>query len=246
MQIDYDYSKNAHGLPGPGAALKLLCHDLKPRSLLDVGCGMGTWLKAAQEAGVTDVFGVDGIELPPDRFHVSKSLFSLQDLTKPWNLGRRFDTALCLEVAEHLDRQFAAVLVGSLTTHSDCIVFSAACPGQGGQHHVNCQWPAYWQELFNERGYACSDAIRWKIWNDDRIEPWYRQNMFLARRDPVQAGKEPRIEAVIHPDHFGFMTDDFFRNKLKDIENGWLPFTWYLSSTAGALRQKLSKKLRGH
>src|SRR6185437_3722679 len=138
MKIEYEHSQNTHELPGPLAAFSTIFAGSKPQSLLDVGCGVGTWLKAAQESGVEDIVGVDGIDTPSTRFLVSTSFFRQQDLTRSWNLGRRFDAAICLEVAEHLDEQYATILVDSLATHSDHIVFGAACPGQSGQHHVNC------------------------------------------------------------------------------------------------------------
>ena len=82
------------------------------------------------------------------------------DLTQEWSLGRRFDAVLCLELAELCEAGHASGLVEGLAAHSDTISFSAACPNQGGQHHVNCQWPDYWQQLFNVRGYGCSDTPR--------------------------------------------------------------------------------------
>ena len=80
-----------------------------------------------------------------------------------WNLEPKFDLALCLEVGEHLESRAAKVLVEALAAHADEIVFSAACPGQPGRHRVNCQWPGYWQGMFDESGFSCSDAIRWRI-----------------------------------------------------------------------------------
>ena len=102
------------------------------------------------------------------------------DLSRPLNLARRFDLVLCLEVAEHLEPASAATIIDTLTAHGDRILFSAAAPGQPGMHHVNCQWPDYWQRLFNARGFACDGAVRWEIWRNGRIEPWYRQNLMMA------------------------------------------------------------------
>jgi len=90
--------------------------------------------------------------------------------------------------------------VRSLVTHSDIVLFGAACPGQPGQQHINCQWPEWWQKIFNSYGYLCDDSFRWKIWDDRRIEPWYRQNTFLARSDATKAGTEARLPPVVHPD----------------------------------------------
>ena len=147
---------------------------------------------------------MDGNTIEQSDLLVPRSDFQQRDLTQLLDMGRRFDVVLCLEVAEHLDSHFGPVLFDSLVRHADVIVFSAACPGQPGQHHVNCQWPSYWQKLFNERGYVCSDDIRWRMWTDDSIEPWYRQNMMIARKDHASAGKENAIESVIHPSMMSF------------------------------------------
>jgi hypothetical protein len=243
-QIDYTHTLNLHTLEGPRAALPIILESIKAKSILDVGCGSGTWLKTALELGISDISGVDGVCLKLDDLLIPKSLFKVHDLTVPWHLDRKFDLVLCLEVAEHLDEKYAATLVDSLVAHADVIVFSAACPGQDGQHHVNCQWPDYWQKFFNDRGFVCSDEIRWRIWRDARIEPWYRQNTFVARRSEGNlAGKEPRIKAVIHPSVFeqGLLVSGLsqYANFIKD---GGMPLKWYLKLPLTALNGKLRRK----
>ncbi len=240
-KIDYNHSSNIHTLEGPQVVLPVIMDIIRAKSLLDVGCGIGTWLKAAQKSGITDIFGVEGATMPPEQLLVSPSLFRQQDLTRPWNLGRRFEAALCLEVAEHLDGQYAGVLIDALATHSDCVVFSAACPGQPGQHHVNCQWPAYWQKLFNERGFVCTDEVRWRIWDDERIEPWYRQNLFVARRNAGEAGREPRLPAVMHPAIYRLIADAEFSENMRFVAQGQLPFLWYFRCLPMALLRKIGR-----
>lgn len=173
-------------------------------------------MKAVLEMGISDVFGIDGIELKEPEFLVASSQRAIIDLKAAWALGRRFEAALCLEVAEHLHKAHASRLIDCLAAHTDYVVFSAACPEQRGQHHVNCEWPAYWQALFNERHFVCDDGVRWRIWNDDRIEPWYRQNLFIARRDSASAGLEPRLRAVVHPGVWS-------QNNVSAIEKGTFP-----------------------
>lgn len=243
-RIDYDHTRNLHTADGPREAFQFIFAEDLPRSLLDVGCGTCTWLKAALDAGVIDVFGVDGVAIPEDSLCISRSLFSQQDFTQPWTLGRRFDAVLCLEVAEHLDKVHADHLLDTLVAHADTVIFSAACPGQRGQHHVNCQWPDWWQKRFNDRGYFCDDAVRWRIWDNSRIEPWYRQNMFRATRDPSRAGKEPRIPSVVHPDFLDDVAWDRVTSAyLAQIETGSLPVFWYLSSPWKAMLSKAKRAL---
>lgn len=198
--VPYDPSQNEHSLEGARAAFRALFEGVTIRSLLDVGCGPGTWMRAAMDGGVPDVWGVDGLAMQASQVHVPLERILVRDLGGAWDLGRTFDAVLCLEVAEHLPEPAAAGLIDALTRHSDRVYFSAANPWQQGQNHVHCRWPAYWQNLFNRQGYVCRDEVRWRIWDLRAVEPWYRQNLFLAVRDPKQAGREPRIPAVIHPD----------------------------------------------
>jgi SAM-dependent methyltransferase len=244
--VDYDHRLLAdrHSVEGARATLRALFGGSMPKSLLDVGCGTGTWLEAALDLGARDVLGVDGAALPDDLLRVPGNHFCSADLGRPLSLGRRFELVLCLEVAEHLDAASAATLVDSLTAHGDRILFSAAAPGQAGMHHVNCQWPEYWQRLFNARGYACSDAVRWQIWDNADIEPWYRQNLMLAVRDPANAGQEPRIRRVLHPEVTRMTADDFLEDNVRSIERGRLSWQWYLTSPLRAAVAKIGRRLQ--
>ncbi len=243
MGINYDHSQNRHTLAGPQAAMPILFAGYRPSSLLDVGCGTGTWLKAAIDFGIGDVFGVDGVKTPADKLHVASDKIQQLDLTGAWNLEKQYDVVFCLEVAEHLDMAFAPKLIDALVNHGDHVFFSAACPGQPGQHHVNCQWPDYWQRLFNQRGFVCDDAVRWQIWDIPEIEPWYRQNMFVARRDAASSGQEPRIKAILHPEMVlaCFTEKEQFDRHITQIENGRMDVIWYLKTPALALSKKVKR-----
>jgi hypothetical protein len=244
MRIDYDHSQNSHGTEGPLTAFKLIIGNKSPSSLLDVGCGIGTWVSSAIRYGVTDVFGVDGVNIPSHNLLFPAENFRAVDLTSPLNLGRRFDMVLCLEVAEHIDSKFSGTLIDSLVQHSDTILFSAACPGQSGQHHINCRWPSWWQNHFNDRGFKCDDTIRWSIWNDSVIEPWYRQNIFLATKDPTTAGKEQRIRSAIHPDLLPSISENYHLSKIQEkFETGLLPKQWYTKKPILGILRKLKRKL---
>ena len=247
MGLDYSHSENLHTLAGARSVLAALFQNHKPESLLDVGCGNGVWMRAALDFGVPEVYGLDGIKIPEDQLHVSAEKIRHQDLTLAWELNKRFDVVLCLEVAEHLDAAFAPNLIDCLVKHGSRIYFSAACPGQSGQHHVHCQWPAYWQQLFNSRGFSCLDDARWLVWNDEQIEPWYRQNMFVAVHDPLTAGQEPRLPPVIHPAIANLMIQKAgnaeFPLHVKQIENGQMPYRWYCSLPFRALYNKVRRRV---
>jgi SAM-dependent methyltransferase len=175
-------------------------------SILDIGCGIGTWLAVAKELGVKEVLGVDGVDLNDDELKIPAQNFIKQDLTTPIVLNKKFDLLLCLEVAEHLPGEYAKTLIDTLTLHSDFIIFSAAIPGQGGQNHLNEQWPDYWQNLFLNKGYYPSELLINTFWNNDDVEWWYRQNILIyAPKEVLSRLDLPvsnTIKSIIHPELF--------------------------------------------
>lgn len=91
-----------------------------------------------------------------------------------------YETAICVEVAEHLPGNSSSrTLVHVLTQASSLVLFSAAVPGQGGSGHINKQWPSYWRSLFAAEGFDMFDPIRPRIRESDGICWWYRQNLVL-------------------------------------------------------------------
>jgi SAM-dependent methyltransferase len=182
------YADQADGsLRSARAIVPLVMELVKPASVLDVGCGLGTWLAAFGEVGVCDVLGMDGDYVDRAKLKIPADRFRPADLSSPANPGRTFDLAVCLEVAEHLPEKSSQKLVELLTTAAPAVLFSAAIPKQGGTTHINEQWPAFWQQQFAARGFIRLDAIRPKVWRDKRVEWWYQQNVFLFVRESLLA-----------------------------------------------------------
>jgi SAM-dependent methyltransferase len=242
-KIDYDHelNRNYHTVEGAQHMLSTLWAGNVPTSVLDIGCGSGTWMRAAQSLGTSDVFGIDGVDLTQSALHVPKELIRTADLNKPIQLGRQFDLVISMETAEHLEPESSGNLIQSLVDHGSTVLFSAGVPGQGGTHHVNCHWPSYWQNLFNDHGFICDDWIRWAVWKDNLIEPWYRQNAFVARKGEG-AGSEPRIKGIIHPDMLPTFSHVFYDEHLRSIESGALSTMWYATTPIKAIRAKLRKR----
>ena len=166
----------------------LILELLQPRNVVDVGCGVGTWLSVFKEHGIEDVFGVDGPWVERALLKIPQEQFSSLDLEKPFRIGRQFDLVMSVEVAEHLPKECAETFVDSLVRLGPVVLFSAAIPFQGGVNHVNEQWPDYWARCFREKGYAVIDCLRKRIWQNEKIEWWYAQNIFIfARADYLEA-----------------------------------------------------------
>jgi SAM-dependent methyltransferase len=198
------------------AVLPIVFALIGPSSLVDIGCGTGSWLAVADELGTTDIIGVDASHVDPALLEFADERFIAHDLRQALTLNRTFDLALCLEVGEHLPPRSAPTLVETLIELAPVVLFSAAIPGQGGTSHTNEQWPDYWAALFSSHGYVAYDVIRPRIWRDDRVRYFYAQNSVLYIRGsetsrysglPVPSVDPPL--PYVHPKLFGRVRDNF-------------------------------------
>ena len=104
--------------------LKLISVD----SVVDIGCGVGTWLSVFRNYGVKEILGIEGDWMPRKHLVIPETMFMSHDLTKNLKLNKTFDLAMSLEVAEHLPSDQAEIFVETLTKLAPVILFSAAIP----------------------------------------------------------------------------------------------------------------------
>lgn len=170
----------------------MLAELVRPKSVVDVGCGTGEWLAQFKSNGISRICGVDGDYVDHEQLAITKEEFFARDLTTFTSIPGSFDLALSLEVGEHLPEPVADHFVRTLCSLAPVVAFSAAVPGQGGVQHVNEQWPSYWARKFKMNNYVVVDAIRYRVWDDDRIAWYYRQNLLMY----VNANVLPRYPAL--------------------------------------------------
>ena len=161
------------------AVLPVLFRYYRPESIVDVGCGLGPWLKATMDLGVTDVVGLDGDYVDRNMLMIPEANFRPTDLRRRITMDRRFDLAISMEVAEHLPYHRSETFVRDLVALSDVVLFSAALPYQGGVDHINEQWLEFWAVLFQRYGYLPCDVFRRQFWGDHAVEFWYSQNLMV-------------------------------------------------------------------
>lgn len=149
-------------------------------SLVEFGSAGGWFLKAFQDIFI-DAVGLEGTLagcVQCIKQGVRGDTISRVDFRNPIALNRKFDVALCTEVAEHVESPFAATLVRSLTQASDLVWFSSEPPNTNKPHlhHCNEQPLKYWINLFaffgfcyyvlpDEIHYACAERARCIFFN---------------------------------------------------------------------------------
>jgi hypothetical protein len=161
------------------AVLEILFSVYRPGSVIDVGCGRGSWLFAATEMGVSRVIGVDGPWTNRDELLTRAIDFRAVDIAAGGVINESADLCMSMEVAEHLPAEHAVSFVKTLCQASDIVLFSAAIPNQGGTNHINERSQSYWAGLFAAEGFEPFDIFRSRLWARTDVEVWYRQNTFL-------------------------------------------------------------------
>lgn len=142
--------------------------------IIDIGCGGGSFLSGCYEMGL-DIRGIDG-EHVESSLQVDKKFIEYRNLENVIESKVKYDLCTSMEVAEHIDIQYADNLIDTLCNHSDNILFSAAQVGQPGINHINCQPLEYWIEKFEARGYRHIEEVSNWIRGNDVIYNWYRKN----------------------------------------------------------------------
>lgn len=136
----------------------LIFSRFHPKSACDFGCGNGFLLESLAQRGV-NVAGIEGSEASLAFMEASlRSRVLIRNLAETITTDT-YDLVISTEVAEHLPKKAAPVLVNNLTrSASRAIVFSAAQPGQWGDGHINCQPKEFWIKLFTARDWAYDQA----------------------------------------------------------------------------------------
>jgi SAM-dependent methyltransferase len=211
-------------------------HKIFPfKSVIDIGCGTGVWLKVCQDdLAITDFKGIEGPYLKKEKLKVNPDNVQFTDLKQELKLDRKYDLVISMEVGEHLPDSSSANFVKSLANAGDFILFSAALPGQEGTYHINEQFPEYWATKFIDAGFTPVDVLRKYFWNNAGVDWWYRQNMMLYIKKEVlpifpelqkaAACTDPEFLTRIHPEIFELKTRHI--EKINSFP-GFLGFKWY-------------------
>lgn len=226
MEVLYIHEESVHNFMAAEEVMPFIVNKFKPESVVDIGCGIGTWLKVAKNLGVRKVVGVDASYVDRNLLKLEDCEFITKDLRYPFSLNEKFDIALCLEVVEHLPENISNEIVSTLCSHSDIIIFSAAIPNQGGQNHINEQVPDFWIRIFASHGFKPYDVLRPFFWNNKKVNFWYRQNMVVFSKNNISDKfEEDFTQTFNHYVHPGLI-----ELKMKDIEQQREQFEKYMKN----------------
>lgn len=161
INTDYGYWEGGHDkshlfdtLLSNNILEQLNAHKIK--SVVDLGCGDGSYTKAFKKAGLR----CDGFDGNPNTPELSGGVCKVLNLAEKVKFKRRYQAVLCLEVGEHVPAEYQEILFDNLCANaSKVIVLSWAVPGQGGGGHVNEQNNQWVIDHMSDRGWAHNQLI---------------------------------------------------------------------------------------
>ena len=140
-------------------------------AIIDFGAGKGEYSQYAKDRN-RYCCAIDGYD--------SKQIDLVKDLTIDFDLNLR-GNVLCLEVFEHIPKEFESVFVENIVRHCDNkLIISVAHEGQQGLGHVNCRPDWYVKELFEGKGFRYEKELTESI----REQPegyvaYLKENLFV-------------------------------------------------------------------
>lgn len=149
---------------------KDISENFNPQSVIDFGCGVGSYLEGVLLSGVQNLKGLEinhdiAKEYTPDNIspYISKG-----DITSVQDYGE-FDIALSVEAAEHINPEGTNYFIENLTNSAQkYIILTAAPVGQRGTGHINCRPKEFWISKIEDNGFLFLEtetrdtANRWR------------------------------------------------------------------------------------
>ncbi len=148
----------------------------KPKSVVDFGCGIGTYLKTAFDNGIKELKGYDiGGEFAKKYTPAEVQQFiEYKDCTKPISFSHSissqnpdflkkvkntsYDCIISFETAEHIDPEGTDVFINNIIAAAEriksTILFTAAPPGQEGCGHINMHPKEFWIDKFFNQSFG--------------------------------------------------------------------------------------------
>lgn len=108
--------------------------NVEIKTVLDLGCGPAYYVKNFINEGIE----CDAYDGNPNTPQLTKGLGKVLDLSEEFDLGKKYDLVLSLEVGEHIPKEYEDIFIDNVLEHTNkYVLISWAIPNQSGDGHVN-------------------------------------------------------------------------------------------------------------
>ena len=144
-------------------------------TVVDFGCGNADYIKHLIKIG----FKCEAYDGNPNTVEMTNGVGKVLDLSKKFNLNKKFDYVMSLEVAEHIPKECEEAYVDNLIRHTGSyLITSWAIKGQGGDGHVNEQNEDYVLNLYKEKGMTYNKEVSESLRNVATLG-WFKKTIFV-------------------------------------------------------------------
>ena len=159
-------------------ALLTFFKNEKVKTVVDLGCGMGTYVQHFKKNNL-NASGYDGNPNTPE---LTNNTCGILDLSKPYKFNTPFSWVMSLEVGEHLPKEFEDTFINNLHNNNKYgIVLSWAIKGQGGDGHFNEQNNDYIKSKICKLGYI-NDIKAEKQLRKHSSLGWFKNTIMVFRK----------------------------------------------------------------
>jgi hypothetical protein len=150
------------------------------KTLVDLGCGMGDYVKFFIANGIV----CDAFDGNPNTEALTNGLGKVLDFSSTFDLEKKYDCVLSLEVGEHIPKEYEQIFLDNLIRHTDnLIILSWAIVGQGGSGHVNCQNNDYIINQMDQRGFEYDQLNSSFLRTQWSSAPWFNNTIMVFRKN---------------------------------------------------------------
>lgn len=185
-----------HHDAGLAPALAAFLSFQRPRRVIDMGCGLGEYVKALRARGVA----CDGFDGHADTAVLTNGMCYTADFSDPAlpdDIAKaEYDWCICLEVFEHVPVHLEGQLIKCMLAGTGRgLVVSVATPGQGGLGHVNERPHEYVIDLLEGQGLVLDVITSVKLRQYAAL-PWFQSNTLVFRRQLASCSGEGRSSGL--------------------------------------------------
>ena len=125
--------------------------DIRPKTVLDVGCAKGFLVESLRDRGV-EAFGIDISEYAIKEVRDDiKKYCQVASATEKFD--NKYDLITCIEVLEHLNEEDGQKAIENICQSTDDVIFSSTPDDFVEKTHINVQPVSYWIDSFAKRGF---------------------------------------------------------------------------------------------
>nr|WP_320057013.1 beta-1,6-N-acetylglucosaminyltransferase [uncultured Bacteroides sp.] len=166
-------------------ALGYLLHYMGVKTIVDFGCGPGWYVKALRRKG----FKIVGYDANPYVTDLSKVILQdgtvcqHADLTDNLISDTFLDLVLCLEVGEHIPKEYEDQFIKNLVQNArEYIILSWAIEGQKGDGHINCHSNQYVIAKLSQAGFSENVPAKNYLRHQAKLD-WFRNTIMVFQRN---------------------------------------------------------------